>query len=131
MTDPVIIGDDDPVNEFIYFVSSQATNTVKIGYSSNLPKRFIDLQTSSSTQLMLILRFRGNRATERQIHEQLKEHRKFGEWFADGPDVETLIDEISDFICHDDDGKDPWDHFVSDEDVRRIVASSNFGRAQQ
>lgn len=128
MTTPALptIGDDEP-KKLVYFILNESSRLVKVGFTSSIGKRFTDLQTASGAPLLLILYFRGDRATERRIHAFLNAARTFGEWFRYEEIAQDLVDEIGDFLCREDDDKEPWDHFVSAKDIDEIVSDPGFG----
>lgn len=66
----------------IYFVQAGKGGDVKIGYTENdINKRFADLQSANSKQLVLLATLDGNRNTERALHRQFKNDRVRGEWY--------------------------------------------------
>lgn len=127
MTTPVDIGDDDPARSFVYFISNTSANLVKVGFSKNIGKRFIDLQTSAGAKLHLSLYFGGDRATEKAIHQFLASERTYGEWFDASEKTLTLLDEIADFLAKEDDDREYWDHVVTADDIGSIVTAEDYG----
>lgn len=127
---PVDIGDDDPVTRRgrVYFIAARQLGTVKVGFSTNLPKRLIDLQTSASTQLALEFSCAGDRGLERALHGFLLPYRATGEWFQYGPHIHDLIDEISDFLSEKGDDEDVSNVSLSATEFHQIVSSPTFGK---
>jgi hypothetical protein len=73
----------------IYFLA--ARDHIKIGFTTNLPKRIQSLQTSSSEKLSLIHAIEGYMADEASIHTQFSASRIIGEWFRPTPDLHDFI----------------------------------------
>lgn len=74
----------------IYFIGTD-DGPVKIGFTTNLPKRLKALQTASSRPLVVRLKLPGDRECEKTLHRRFAEFRLEGEWFR-------LSEEISSFI---------------------------------
>lgn len=123
------IGDDELVSrrETVYFILNTHNRLVKIGYTTDVARRLIDLQTASGYRLQLILRFIASRAVERAIHEFLSSERMVGEWFRMSEKTEKLVDELGDFLSSEDDDLEPWQHEVTVEDLQRIVSDPSYG----
>lgn len=73
----------------IYFI--ECAGRLKVGFSNNVALRMIALQNAAPRKLNLLGSIAGDKAFERRIHEQLKEHREHGEWFKLNPDVRAFI----------------------------------------
>jgi Meiotically up-regulated gene 113 len=129
------IGDDEPIilaeacRGRVYFITAMASGTVKVGYSTNVRKRLIDLQTSASVQLRMEFSCVGDRELERALHAFLKPYRVSGEWFKYGPHIHDLIDEISDFLSvkADDADMEEWCVPISADDLQKIVSDPHYG----
>jgi len=76
----------------IYFI--QADNYVKVGYTSNLKKRFQDYVTENPNKVILIAQCNGAYDIENKIHKQLKDFHHRAEWFHLNKESETLIKKI-------------------------------------
>lgn len=68
------------LENYVYFVEA-SNGRIKIGTSSNIKRRFNQLQSSSPCQLKLIGVISGDKIKERQIHERFKRYNTHGEWF--------------------------------------------------
>lgn len=66
---------------FIYFVRAGQTNTVKIGYATDVEKRLSNLQCASHHELRLIGHLPGSRDDEAGWHQRFAKERIRGEWF--------------------------------------------------
>ena len=77
--------------EYVYFISSD--DKIKIGYTKNIKRRLKQLQTSNSSQLLLLGYIEGDKDVEKQLHKRFAQYRirKNGEWF-------NCSDEILDYI---------------------------------
>ena len=75
----------------IYFVKAKGSAYIKIGYSSDVPARIRQLQTSHPKKLMVQAILPGGYQTEVGIHELFGHLRTKGEWFR-------LSDELSYFL---------------------------------
>ena len=73
-----------------YVIQCADSNRVKIGASKNPESRLRILQIGSPSPLRLIAILD---VDERWAHDDLREYRLHGEWFAWGPVVEAYIDE--------------------------------------
>lgn len=127
---PVDIGDDDPVTtklEVVYFIRNEADRRVKVGYTTNLWKRFTDLKTASGAKLTLAFWCSGDRKLEAAIHDFLKPYRLSGEWFSAGAHIEDLIDEISDFLSEKADDEDTRNVPLLASELQEIIKSQIYG----
>ena len=67
----------------IYYIGCHETKRVKIGFTHGRPiDRLAQLQTGSPTPLALMAVEGGDRDKERRLHEEFRNHRVHGEWFA-------------------------------------------------
>jgi hypothetical protein len=66
---------------FIYIMIDYNTGYYKIGHSKNVLRRESTLQSEKPT-IELLYTFEGDRKDERDIHENYKDFRIRGEWFA-------------------------------------------------
>lgn len=67
---------------YVYFILSEQSKSVKIGYSSTPEKRLDNLQTGSPVQLKLIGKLQATKSDEASFHAHYQEYRTHGEWFA-------------------------------------------------
>ena len=65
---------------YVYFML--AKNLVKIGFSNDPKKRAADMQTAIPERLEIVLKMKGGRELEREMHARFKELHIGGEWFA-------------------------------------------------
>lgn len=82
---PKTIEDRVPYGSSIYFVGG--LNYIKIGYSADFKRRFLQLASWFPTRLEVIACIGIEREiglkTEAIIHKELRAHRSNGEWFVD------------------------------------------------
>lgn len=77
----------------VYFLRDRSMDAVKIGYSRDVARRLVQLQTANSTKLELIGAIAAVAEIEELIHFQLMEGRIRGEWFWDrGVTTQWLMD---------------------------------------
>lgn len=75
----------------VYFIMGTGTEKIKIGYSSNINNRLMELQIGSPVKLLIIGSFVGDIYDEQALHGYFDKYRARGEWFH-------LSDEIIDAI---------------------------------
>lgn len=76
----------------VYFIQSQGTHTIKIGYTAGQAQnRLKDLQTAHPYQLNLLATLPGDRNHEKSLHQRFAEYRLKGEWFEPHPDLLAFI----------------------------------------
>jgi hypothetical protein len=82
--------------EAVYFVQAKQGGPIKIGVSSDVPKRIRAIQTTSPAEL-LVLRVipSGGRELERKLHESFAAHRLHGEWFEPAQELLDYIRDLS------------------------------------
>ncbi len=82
------------VTGYIYFIQMDRIGPVKIGFTKNIEKRLVSLQTACPYPLNLLCIFPGNEDMETDIHSCFKEMRMEGEWFLPHP---FILGEIENF----------------------------------
>lgn len=90
----------------IYFLLSPETNTVKIGFTTNVDKRLSVLQTGSPYQLQLVKVISGSPRKEKQLHQKFAEYNIRGEWFTWCDTIKNYVDELTPYkenISNDED----------------------------
>lgn len=75
----------------IYFV--KVRDFIKIGWTTNWPRRLSELQISNPESVQILLIIGRPKVYEKTLHGRFAEHRTRGEWFNDHPDIRTYIDE--------------------------------------
>jgi len=65
---------------YVYFMLVR--NRVKIGFSKNPKRRAEDLQTALPDKISVVLKMKGGRELEREMHARFKDLRLGREWFA-------------------------------------------------
>jgi hypothetical protein len=73
----------------VYFV--ECAGAIKIGFSTNLEKRLLNLNTGAPAKLVLIGAIDGPQILEGAIHAHLDIFRTTGEWFMDCDAVRDTI----------------------------------------
>src|SRR5689334_3921911 len=74
-------------HECVYFIQSQKTGQIKIGYTKHLLKRFAFIQGHSADRLELLIHINAGKEDERALHERFKASRAHGEWFEPTKDL--------------------------------------------
>lgn len=72
----------------VYYLRSESTGLIKIGFSANYPGRIKDLRGEHGP-LRLLLATAGGRQEEGQAHKEFAAHHVHGEWFR--PDKPLLL----------------------------------------
>jgi hypothetical protein len=73
---------------YIYFIQAPDCGPVKIGFTTDHPKRRLtQLQTGSPVELTLRAMIRGTHKDELSLHAQFAANRLHGEWFTPHPDM--------------------------------------------
>jgi hypothetical protein len=68
--------------ELVYVLGAPGGSTVKIGRTTNLAKRFADIQSMSPVPLTLMWSHPGGHELETRLHRRFAEQRIHGEWFT-------------------------------------------------
>jgi predicted GIY-YIG superfamily endonuclease len=84
---------------FVYFISNEDSNAIKIGIARNVQKRMMSLQTSSPAKLKLMksLQVDGSEEAQKQerlLHQQFSAIRLNGEWFKADTVLLEFIDQL-------------------------------------
>lgn len=67
----------------VYLIGrSDGHGPVKLGFSVNPEARLASIQTGHPHELQLLSDFPGTEYDERELHDQLSDHRERGEWFS-------------------------------------------------
>jgi hypothetical protein len=77
---------------YVYFVQMDRIGPIKIGFSVNVEKRLLSLQTASPYPLKLLCIIPGSEKLEKEIHYSFREMRMEGEWFLPHPFILKEID---------------------------------------
>lgn len=75
--------------DFIYFF--QVGDWVKIGITTDIPKRLSGVQTGCPLEIIVLAIILGDKAKEREIHRQFKHLNTSGEWFYLAPELREYI----------------------------------------
>src|SRR5436190_10066712 len=78
---------------FVYFIASDR-GSIKIGWSSDVAKRFRTLETGSPDALTLLGFIPGDRAREKELHGQWKDQRVRLEWYRDTKELREFIAQL-------------------------------------
>lgn len=127
LPNPVDIGKD--FRGKVYVILDKAAKMVKIGFTTDLPKRFADIRTGSSAELKLLHHFRAGRDVELAIHRHLASERVRGEWFRLSDKTHSLLDEVFDFLAVETDDEDR--HILTITEVAKIIADPTFGMDEE
>ncbi len=77
------------MTQHVYF--ARAGDRIKIGVSRNVAKRLKDVGAHLLEDIVLLGTIVGSDRLERAIHARLKAHRVKNEWFADCPEVRSVV----------------------------------------
>jgi len=80
------------IDGHVYFLLSKMSSSVKVGFSTNVPRRVRALQTASAESLDLIGAMPGSMRTEKLIHASLCDFSIGGEWFAYCTPVQQFVE---------------------------------------
>lgn len=75
---------DEP-SGFIYFIQMDRIGPIKIGFTTDIKNRLLQLQTANPYPLNLLLYYPGEIEDEKEIHAGFREMRLEGEWFLPHP----------------------------------------------
>lgn len=75
--------------DLVYFLYS--AGLIKIGYTSDIYKRFADLKNMGGAPAQLIAVVPGNKSCEKSLHRIFKADRKHGEWFQISADIRRYL----------------------------------------
>jgi len=88
LTDPLFLCYDYTMNKKceVYFILDEKSNAIKIGYASNLEKRFSGIQTGNPNPLVILHTIKCRSVDhasnlENDLHIQFDHLRGLGEWF--------------------------------------------------
>ncbi len=81
----------DPSGTSVYFLLSQSTGLIKIGFSKNPKARMRLFQCGSGDRITLLASEPGAGVRERALHRQFRTARSHGEWFRPAPDLLAYI----------------------------------------
>lgn len=82
---------DQQPGEVVYVLGTPGSNVVKIGRTTNLPKRLADIQRMSPVPLVVLWTCLGGHELETNLHRHFKAIRSHGEWFSFTEDPVDLI----------------------------------------
>jgi hypothetical protein len=66
---------------YIYFIQAELGGPIKVGCSFDPERRLRQLQLLCPFKLKLLGRLIGSRADEKKMHEAMRKHHAWGEWF--------------------------------------------------
>ena len=85
---------DLPSGQMVYFLG--AADYVKIGFTTDLRLRVVNLQPGSPHRLELLAHVPdATLADEREYPRRFHEHRAHGEWFCRAPEIDAEIDRLN------------------------------------
>ena len=80
---------------YVYAISDQSNNRIKIGFSKNPKKRLKQLSTGAADKLYLLTYFNDDRKLEKSIHKQFKKVRYNGEWLFATKELIEYLNQMS------------------------------------
>lgn len=81
-------------HSLVYFLSAPSVSRVKIGFTADLPTRFMQLQSSCPVKLTIMGCIPGDSTQENQLHQRFSAWRNDFEWFTLTESVHKDILEI-------------------------------------
>lgn len=75
----------------VYFAERTRDNAIKIGWSSNVTRRLVELQNIERCDVELLAAVPGNKPDEQTLHSRFAEDRIANEWFAPSEALTTFI----------------------------------------
>jgi hypothetical protein len=82
-----------PTTGLVYFIRAES-GPIKIGFTFDFPRRFLNLQNSNHERLYPIAVFVADSGLERRLKFMFKRFNIRGEWFSDAPHIRREIDEL-------------------------------------
>lgn len=81
---------------FVYFMRVGGRGPVKIGFATNIDKRFKSHKSANHRALVLVAAMRGTIKAEKQLHRRFVKHLVKGtrEWFKYSGDVKTFVEAL-------------------------------------
>lgn len=80
--------------ERVYFIQNTRTKHIKIGYTTDVRRRFRTMCSDNVDGLVLLGRVKGERKLEAALHRKFKEHRhRKTEWFRPAEEILQYIQE--------------------------------------
>jgi Meiotically up-regulated gene 113 len=90
--------DNDPTAvSLVYFAVNKEHRLLKIGISTNVPRRLKDL--SKPIPVELLFSFPGSRKDEQFFHRVLRPHQTVGEWYRLTPESESFVSTLRTRYC--------------------------------
>jgi len=80
---------------FVYFIQAAQLGLIKIGFSSNVPKRLLSLKTGCPDDLVILKIIPGGQEIERILHKKFADIRVKGEWFSPTKELMAFITEAA------------------------------------
>jgi DNA-binding XRE family transcriptional regulator len=77
-----------------YIYAIRCMDRVKIGHSNDPLRRLVGARVWSPYPAELLGVTEGSQADERELHRKFAAHRRYGEWFALCPEIETFIETL-------------------------------------
>jgi hypothetical protein len=77
---------------WLYVVQAGAAGPVKIGTTTNLPRRVAELQVGNAAALTVLLKIPGDGGDEVRLHRRFARLRERGEWFRPDPEILAWIE---------------------------------------
>lgn len=83
----------------VYFIRRPDTQQIKIGISTDLPKRLYTLQAANGSPLELLGSILGGGEEEFMVHQAFADCRLLGEWFRETPRLMAFIRKLCGPLC--------------------------------
>lgn len=79
------------VQSVVYFIAPLRSRRVKIGVTTDLPKRLKALQAANHVALKVLHAIPGDQGLEGQLHVRFRKYRQNNEWFAMSDEIKAFI----------------------------------------
>ena len=83
----------------IYFVRQGQNGPVKIGWSTDVRKRLVHIQTYNPEKLQCLGVMEGSARDEHALHRRFRDHHIHGEWFRPAPELMEFIGHAKPFVA--------------------------------
>ena len=98
---------------YVYFIRAGYFGPIKIGFTNNIKKRMIHIQTNCPDKIFLMGMIKTNDATEAEYHQMFNDYKMQGEWFAPVPKlmdfIEGVLEHEKGCIYYDPEDPDQWE----------------------
>jgi len=87
-----LLEEDERDGALVYFMASERTALVKIGYARDPERRRLQLERGGERVRILAV-MNGGRSLEQELHTKFADRRVVGEWFDPTPELVAFIEQ--------------------------------------